>query len=143
MSDDIPIWQWNAATIADATRTEKVSATEVVEAAITRMEDVNPALNAVVESLADEARAEAAALDASDGPKGALHGVPVTIKINVDQKGHATTNGVAALKDVIASEDAPIERFSLYSSNVIALIIEACCAIASRVNKADMGEIGG
>ena len=110
MSDDIPIWQWNAATIAAATRTEKVSVTEVVEAAITRMEDVNPALNAVVESLADEARAEAAALDASNGPKGALHGVPVTIKINVDQKGHATTNGVAALKDVIAREDAPIVR---------------------------------
>ena len=57
-----------------------------------------------------EARADAAALDASDGPKGALHGVPVTIKINVDQKGHATSNGVAALKDVIASEDAAVVR---------------------------------
>lgn len=74
------------------------------------MEEVNPALNAVVESLADEARAEAAALDASDAPKGPLHGVPVTIKINVDQKGHATSNGVPAFKDLIATDDAPVVR---------------------------------
>lgn len=110
MRDEKPIWQWSAVEIADATRAGRVTAMEVTEAAIARMEEANPALNAVVVSLAEEARADAAALDASDGPKGALHGVPVTIKINVDQKGHATSNGVAALKDVIASEDAAVVR---------------------------------
>ena len=75
-----------------------------------RMEEVNPELNAVVESLAETARAEASALDASGGAKGPLHGVPVTIKINVDQKGHATSNGVAAFKSVIAPDDAPMVR---------------------------------
>jgi amidase len=79
-----------------------------VEAALDRLDAVNPDLNAVVEVCVDAARAEAKALDASDAPRGPLHGVPVTIKINVDQKGHATSNGVAAFKDVIAPDDAPV-----------------------------------
>ena len=110
MTDSKPLWQWDAQEIASATRAGKLSAVEATEAAIARMEEVNPALNAVVETLADEARAEAAALDKSDAPKGPLHGVPVTIKINVDQKGHATSNGVPAFKDIIAPEDAPVVR---------------------------------
>lgn len=105
-----PIWQWTATEIATATRAGDLSATDAVEAAITRMDEVNPALNAVVENLANEARTEAAALDASDAPKGPLHGVPVMIKINVDQKGHPTSNGVPAFKDIIAPDDAPVVR---------------------------------
>lgn len=113
MKDDsqtkaMPLWQWSASDIVSATQNGSLSAVEVTEAALARMDEVNPALNAVVERLADEARQEAEALDALDGPKGPLHGVPVTIKINIDQKGHATTNGVATFADVIAPEDAPI-----------------------------------
>ncbi|MDX8347593.1 amidase [Cognatiyoonia sp. IB215446] len=108
MTGEAPLWQWSAAEIAAATHDGSLTALEVTEAAIARMEAANPALNAVVESLADEARAEAAALDASDAPKGPLHGVPVSIKINVDQQGHATSNGVAAFKDMIAPADAPV-----------------------------------
>ena len=37
-----------------------------------------------------------------------LHGVPVTIKENVDQAGCATTNGVVAYRDAIAHEDSPV-----------------------------------
>ena len=110
MSDTKPLWQWSAGEIAAETRAGHLSASEVTEAALARMEEVNPTLNAVVENLAEEARAEAASLDASDGPTGALHGVPVTIKINVDQKGHATSNGVPAFKDLIAPDDAPVVR---------------------------------
>ncbi|MEM8981261.1 MAG: amidase [Pseudomonadota bacterium] len=105
-----PLWQWSATEIAAATKAGSLTVRDVTEAALERMEAVNPSLNAVVESLADEARAQAEALDASDAPKGPLHGVPVTIKINVDQKGHATSNGVVAFKDVIAPEDAPVVR---------------------------------
>lgn len=105
-----PLWQWSATQIATATQEGSLTAIEATEAAIARMEEVNPDLNAVVENLADAARAEAKALDASDGPKGPLHGVPVTIKINVDQKGHATSNGVPAFKDMIAPDDAPVVR---------------------------------
>lgn len=110
MPSSSPIWQWSARDIVAATHDETVSVSEVTEAALERMDQANPALNAVVESLADEARAQAKALDSSTAPKGPLHGVPVTIKINVDQKGHATTNGVAAYKDVIAPDDAPVVR---------------------------------
>lgn len=110
MTDMPNLWQWSASDIADATRNGSLSVVEVTESAIDRMEAINPELNAVVESLADEARLEAAALDASKAPKGPLHGVPVTIKINVDQKGHATSNGVVAFKDIIAPEDAPVVR---------------------------------
>ena len=109
-TDRQPLWQWSATQIANATRAGKVTALDVTEAAIARMEAVNPALNAVVESCAASARVEAAALDAGDAPKGPLHGVPVTIKINVDQKGYATSNGVPAFADVIAPEDAPVVR---------------------------------
>ncbi|MEP2889711.1 amidase [Tateyamaria sp.] len=105
-----PLWQWSAVKIASATQDGSLTAIETTEAAIARMQEVNPNLNAVVENLADAARAEAEALDATEGPKGPLHGVPVTIKINVDQKGHATSNGVAAFKDMIAHDDAPVVR---------------------------------
>lgn len=110
MTDSKPLWQWSASEISAATRVGTISASDATEAAIARMNEVNPDLNAVVENLSDEARAEASALDASSAPKGALHGVPVTIKINVDQKGHATSNGVPAFKDIIAPEDAPLVR---------------------------------
>lgn len=110
MTPSEPLWRWSAVEIAEAARSGRITALEATEAAIARMESVNPALNAVVESLADEARADASALDAGDAPAGPLHGVPVTIKINVDQKGHATSNGVAAMKDLIAPDDAPIVR---------------------------------
>jgi amidase len=98
MSQEAPLWQWSAAEIAAATQEGRVSARDVTEAALARLDEINPELNAVVETLADEARAEADALDAQEGPKGPLHGVPVTIKINVDQTGHATSNGVPAFK---------------------------------------------
>ena len=107
-SDPRPLWQWSATEIATSTHRGALSASEVVEAALDRLDAVNPDLNAVVEVCVDAARAEAKALDASDAPRGPLHGVPVTIKINVDQKGHATSNGVAAFKDVIAPDDAPV-----------------------------------
>ena len=36
--------------------------------------------------------------------------MPVTIKINIDQKGHATSNGIKAFEHLIATSDAPIIR---------------------------------
>lgn len=107
---DTPIWQWTAGETADAIQQGAITAVQATEAALDRMHQVNPHLNAVVQDLSDEARAEAAALDARGGQVGPLHGVPITIKVNVDQKGHATTNGILALQDHIAPDDAPIVR---------------------------------
>ncbi len=105
------IWQLSATELTALTRTGEISAEEAVQSSISRMEQVNPDLNAIVEDLSTEALERARLLDKSrqNGQEsGPLHGVPVTIKVNVDQKGHATTNGVVSLKDVVAPDDAPV-----------------------------------
>ncbi|WP_170560914.1 amidase family protein [Ruegeria atlantica] len=107
------IWRLNATDLTALTRSGELSALEVTQNAVDRMHQANPDLNAVVEDLSTEALERARELDtavAGGAPAGPLHGVPVTIKINVDQKGHATSNGVVALKDVIAPDDAPVVR---------------------------------
>lgn len=116
---DTQIWQLSATRLAALTRSGQISATEATTAAITRMHAVNPALNAVVVDLGEQALARARALDAAGVARGALHGVPVTIKINVDQAGQATSNGVPALKDWIAPADAPLVRHLLDAGAVI------------------------
>ncbi len=88
-----------------------MSALEVVESHIARMDEVNAHVNAVTVRLDDEARLAARAADevlASGAPGGPLHGVPVTIKENVDVAGQATTNGVPAFADNVASADSPL-----------------------------------
>ena len=106
-----PLWQWSACELAAGIAAGDISSTEAVTAAVGRMRQRNPDINAVVDDLGDSAVEEARALDAnrhSDEPRGPLHGVPVTVKENVDQKGRATPNGVAAFKDIIAPDDAPV-----------------------------------
>ncbi|KUJ85509.1 amidase [Ruegeria marisrubri] len=108
---DKDIWQLSATEIVARTKDGALTAEEAVSAAINRMERINPTLNAVVDSCAADALERARELDkarAAGVPCGPLHGVPVTIKVNVDQKGYATTNGVVAFKDLIAPEDAPV-----------------------------------
>ncbi len=108
MADEL--WRLDATALAALIRAGRVSAREAVEAHIDRLNAVNPRINAVVRVLADEARAEADRADAlqrAGGRLGPLHGVPVTTKINSDQAGCPTDNGVVRFKDLIASEDSP------------------------------------
>ena len=96
---EAPIWQWAAVETAAAIRAGKVSAQEVTSAHIARLRAANPALNAVVVDLTEQALQAAKAADAhqaAGGPLGDLHGVPVTIKINIDVEGQANSNGVVA-----------------------------------------------
>ncbi|NRB17558.1 MAG: amidase family protein [Rhodobacteraceae bacterium] len=105
------IWRLSATETVARTHAGDLSAESSIAASISRMTAVNPALNAVVEDLSTEALERARALDkarAAGATPGPLHGVAVTIKINVDQAGHASSNGVTALKDLIAPADAPI-----------------------------------
>jgi len=111
MSDQL--WRWDATRMADAIARREVSSREVVSACLERMAAVNPRLNAVTVDLGREALAVADRADAAvarGDALGPLHGVPVTIKENVDQAGCATTNGVVAFRDVIAQEDSPVVR---------------------------------
>ncbi len=75
-----------------------------------RIERVNGEVNAIVEVRPDEVLADADAADAAlraGEPLGALHGVPFTVKTNLDVAGYATTEGAAALRDFMAIHDAP------------------------------------
>lgn len=106
-------WRLSASETVARTTSGDLTVEATVNAALSRMDAVNPNLNAVVVSCADDARARALDLDkarASGAPTGPLHGVPVTIKINVDQTGYASSNGVPALKDLMAPGDAPLVR---------------------------------
>ncbi len=114
-----PLWQHTASDLAALLQGGAVSAFEAVTASVERMHAANPALNAVVVDLSEQALERARALDAMDGPVGPLHGVPVTIKINVDQAGQATSNGLPALKDLIARRDAPLVRHLLNAGAVV------------------------
>jgi amidase len=105
------LWKLSAADQARLIRTGRASAREAVQSALDRLDAVNPHINAVVQQMAGEALAAADAADAKrargdDLPP--LHGVPVTIKVNVDQVGYATTNGVVAFRNAIAKEDSPV-----------------------------------
>ncbi len=104
------LWKWDATALAQGIRARRISSRDAVASCIERMHAVNPQLNAVVCDLSDAARIAADAADAAvarGDSLGPLHGVPVTIKENVDQMGCATVNGVAAFRDVIAATDSP------------------------------------
>jgi amidase len=77
------------------------------------MQAKNPDLNAVVIDLSDQAMAQAQKADdmvQSGGQLGPLHGVPMTVKVNVDVKGQPNTNGLKALANFIAPDDAAVVR---------------------------------
>ena len=104
------LWRWDAVELAAAIRTRKISSREAVRSVLERLEAVNPAINAVTVVLAEQALRAADAADAAvkrGEVVGLLHGVPVTIKENIDQTGQATANGIVAYKDVIAKSDSP------------------------------------
>ena len=106
-----PLWALDAAEAAQLIRTGAISSRELVAAALSRLDAVNPSLNAVVRRMDDEALTAAAACDtarAAGTELGPLHGVPVTIKVNTDQAGHPNDGGVEAYRDKIASEDSPV-----------------------------------
>jgi amidase len=108
---EAPIWQWTAIETASAIASGKVSARAVTEAHLARKQAANPAINAVVVDLGEQALAAAEAADSAQAngtPLGKLHGVPVTVKINIDMEGQANSNGVPAFKDNIAPGDSPV-----------------------------------
>lgn len=116
------IWRLSASQVADQVRQRKLSATEAAQAALARLDAVNPRLNAVVDCRPDEVLRRAAAVDAAlargEDP-GPLAGVPVTVKVNIDQAGFATTNGLVQQKDLIAASNSPVVDNLLKAGAVI------------------------
>lgn len=107
------LWKLSAVEMAAGVRDRQFKPSEVVAAAIGRAEATNPHLNAITLPMFEQAVADAIDSDAaveSNRDLGVLHGVPVTIKENVDMAGLPNTNGVPAYAENMASEDAPLVR---------------------------------
>ncbi|MHB2207152.1 amidase family protein [Methylobacterium sp. CM6257] len=105
------LWRLTASDLAALIRSGQVSAREAAQDALARLDAVNGRINAVVEHRPEDVLAQADAADAArargDTP-GPLAGVPVTVKVNVDQRGFATTNGLRLQRDLVAADDNPV-----------------------------------
>jgi amidase len=125
-------WRLSATEIAGAIRSGTLSAEAVVEAHLDRIAAINPDVNAITAVLSEDARAAARAADAAVAagePLGPLHGVPFTVKDNIDLVGSPTSHGVRLLNAAIPDVDAP----------VVARLKEAGAIPIARTNMPDMG----
>ena len=96
------LWKQTASELAALIQQGEVSSREVVQAHLNRIEEVNPTVNAITLTLGDSALEAADRADAtSDDEHGPLHGVPFTIKENIDCVGSPTTQGVPAFAEVL------------------------------------------
>jgi len=99
--------------MAKAIRQKQISPVELVEAHITRIEQLNSKLNAYIHTHFDEARAKAQAADAAVGVTksqslGPLHGVPISMKSSIDVAGWRCECGSRLRRDYAPSTDAPL-----------------------------------
>ncbi len=126
------LWRFSAIELAAGIARKDFSCAEVIEAHLLRIEAVNPRVNAIVKTFVEEAQRAAAEADRKVGagqPLGPLHGVPFTIKENIDVAGDATTNGVPFFANAVAPIDAPVvER--MHAAGAIAI---------GRTNLPDLG----
>src|SRR5260221_4759602 len=99
-----------AAELAALIQSRAVSAIDVVEAHLRRIEQVNPALNAIVTlnpNIIEQARSAETEL-MSGKAVGPLHGVPLTIKDTIDTGGLRTTSGSRLRANHIPDRDATV-----------------------------------
>jgi amidase len=105
------LWQLSATELAARIARRDTTAREVTESVLARIDATNPTLHALPEVLHEEALQAADAADQAQAaglPLGALHGVPVTIKVNVDTAGRPTTDGIVAAQHNTALSDSPL-----------------------------------
>jgi len=104
---------YDAVGLAKLIRTGQITAAEVVEDTIRRIEEINPKLNAVIYKAYERARGRAAG-PLNDGP---LEGVPILVKDNATVAGIRSTRGSRALRSSVPQKTAPffeaIERAGL------------------------------
>src|SRR5260370_19346288 len=103
-------------TISEAARrirSKEITATQLVQACLERIKVFNPKVNAYITVMQGEALAQAAQLDneAKAGNfRGALHGVPIALKDNIDTAGTRTTGGSAVFDDRFPDAGADVVR---------------------------------
>jgi amidase len=113
--------------MASLVRDGAVTPTELVEEHLRQISRRNLGLNAFVAVRADEALAEARALDRGDA-RGLLYGVPITVKDSFDIAGMATRVGCPTRPNTPAAEDA----------TVVARLRRAGAVILGRTNTPEM-----
>ena len=108
MNDDLT--SKSATELIQLISAREVSSVEIVEAHLQRIEQLNPALNAIV-TIAPDVVAQARAKDeqlARGQVSGALHGLPVTIKDTIDTEGIRTTYGSRVFARHVPAQDSPV-----------------------------------
>jgi amidase len=128
------LWRLSAADLASLIKSRKISAKEAAAAALARLDAVNPAINAVVDHRPEDVLKQVAAVDAAIArgeDLGPLAGVPVTVKVNIDQQGFATTNGLKLQRDAIATSNSPVID-NLKKSGAVILGRTNCPAFSYR-----------
>ena len=116
-------WKINGYEISDLLKKKEVSAAEICNKLIEHIEKINPKINAIVVATFEDAKKEAKILDKKikEGENiGTLAGVPITIKVNTDQIGYPSTNGLRIQKDLIAKKDSPVVK-NLRNSDALML----------------------
>jgi len=99
--------------VSQLVRSKKVSPVELTHECLSRIERLNPKLNAFITVTADSAVAEARQAEAEvqhNRWRGPLHGIPIALKDLVDTAGVHTTAASGVFKDRVPTEDAEIVR---------------------------------
>src|SRR5713101_476115 len=101
----------SAVSMAEQIRRKRLSPVELVESHLTRIEELNPRLNAFVQVDAEAARRQARVAEeaAGNGEKlGPLHGVPLSIKSSIGVAGLRCESGTRLRAGLVAAQDAPL-----------------------------------
>src|ERR1700752_1914466 len=109
MPDPLP----SIAGASELLRRKQISPVELTTSCLSRIEQLNPQINAFITVLAESALAESRAAEAEiiNGEwRGPLHGIPIGLKDLIDTAGVRTTCGSALFADRVPSEDAEVVR---------------------------------
>jgi aspartyl-tRNA(Asn)/glutamyl-tRNA(Gln) amidotransferase subunit A len=119
--------------LAGRVRSGSLTAAELVDHALARIDAVNPTVNAFVAVDGDRARAAAEAVDAvvaSGGDPGPLAGIPLGVKDLEDAAGYVTTHGSAAHAD---------RPPATADSELVARLVAAGCVVVGKTNTPELG----
>src|SRR5215471_13629150 len=92
-------------------RARSVTATQLTEACLARIETYNPKLNAFITVMREQALAQARDLDAEQRAgklRSSLHGIPIALKDNIDTAGIRTTGASAVFDERVPEQDAVV-----------------------------------
>ncbi|MGH9454692.1 MAG: amidase, partial [Terriglobia bacterium] len=101
----------SACEMAEQVRTRQISPVELIENHLQRIDQLNPALNAIIQVDQDRALRAAQAAEkavAANQPLGPLHGVPITIKSSIDVAGLRCEVGSRLMAGRVPGADAPL-----------------------------------